>query len=357
MDCNKKNSIGSSNFLKIKHRFLRGSIQKQSLILIWYSMIVTAIAVILLSIGNNTSLFNYQFLIDSNKMLFYVGAFDGVDAGTLSTKSDYNRVTHILHTFTLILIVAIWQAVLIFKMMQVDKGIQLSNYITYTEWLGEKSLEFRFLNDGFNTLYNVKITALLRIKPSNGPYRSYRLNIRNSEIPILEVGMPYGIDIETGVIKNVNTEMLFIDSGRSQNDKSSYLPVVEYKETKDNSCEDGAVELLPHPLNKEYLNNINRKEMPHEAQILVMVEAFDDFLEQTIIVNKRYNYHKLQEGRCANIESRLEQAEKTKNKEKIEEAKDYISNPENYDKGWIMFNRDEVWSKFNQPFEQKEKNL
>jgi hypothetical protein len=348
MNCNKEDSIGSHKFLKIRHKFLNDSLIKQSLNLFLYAVIATVIATIALSFGNNASLFSTVFLLDAGQMLFYVGSFDGADAGTLSISSDFNRVSHILHTFSLILIVAIWQAVLIFKMMQTDEGIQLSNYITYYNYgvlkKDEKtSLVFRLMNDGFNTVYNVKITALLRIKPSKGPYRHYKLNVLDSEIASLEVGMPYSIYIDTGEIENVDKHAKFIDSG-SIVDK--YKVIKKYKEDK----EGDEIKKLPlfHKQHKDV------QEIPDETWIVVIIEAFDDFLDQINITKKVYDYHKVKEGRWENIESRLEQAEDSKDKKNIAKVKESIKNPENADKLWLIFDRDEVWSKFNQPFEQKE---
>ena len=347
MNFNKQDSIGSHKFLKIRHKFLNGSLIKQSLNLFLYAIIATIVATIALSFGNNASLVSTVFLLEAGQMLFYVGLFDGADAGTLNISSDFNRISHILHTFALILIVAIWQAVLIFKMMQTDEGVQLSNYITYYNDLekDEKtSLVFRLMNDGFNTVYNVKITVLLRIKPSKGPYRHYKLNVRNPEIASLEVGMPYSMFVDTGKIENVDKFAILIDSGDK---KDGFKAVEKYQET-DNGFE---VQSLPHPARN------NGQEIPDETWIVVLIEAFDDFLDQTNITKKVYDYHKVQEGYWENIESRLEQAEDSKDEKNIAKVKESIKNPENANKSWIIFDRDEVWNKFNQPFEQKEKNL
>ncbi len=265
-------------------------------------------------------------------MLFYVGSFDGADAGTLNIASDFNRITHILHTFILILIVAIWQAVLIFKMMQTDESIQLSNYISYYDNHNKHektSLVFRLLNDGFNTIYNVKVTAFLRIKPSQGPYRHYKLNTRDSEISSLEVGMPYSIFIDTGKINNVGKTAILIDSG-----EAPYNIVKDYKEGKGGF----EVECIPHP-------DINNS-TPDECWIVILVEAFDDFLDQTNITKQVYKFSEVKRGEFFNIHSRVELAEdgsKGKTKQEVNEA---VSK----DKAWAIFGRDEVWNNFNKPF-------
>jgi hypothetical protein len=320
--------------------FLKNSLFNQSLIILKWAIFTTFFAIALLFYVNNkipSSDLSFSFV--ALKILFYIDTFENLTVegfGLNSTTTNHN--INLVHTFVLVLLVVIWQAVLIFKMMQTDDSIILSENISCRDYLGEPVLELRLLNDGFSTLYNINITALLRIKSSDGIHRHYHLHLKNPRIPILEVGMPYGIYIETGIINDDTTKMCLIHNGENY--------ISEYKERD----LDKTIDLLPHPNNKKYLSSENKKEIPFGACILIITEGFDKFLQQNVIISNEYIYHKLKYGRHTNIESRLEHAEKTENQKIIEKAKDRINNPKKYGKGWTVFDRDEVLCKFNLPF-------
>jgi hypothetical protein len=153
---------------------------------------------------------------------------------------------------------------------------------------------------------------LLRIKPSNGPYRHYKLTVRDPFIGSLEVGMPYSIFINTGEIKNVEYTAVFIDSGKNDG-TSSYEPIDKYTEDNKGFC----VTEIPHPK----LMKKEGKPLPDEAWIIILIESFDDFLDQTNITKKVYDYLKIKNEEFTDIESKLETARREESSKKIKEDK------------------------------------
>lgn len=325
---------------KYRHGFLNDSILIQSIHILKFALLTVLIFVAILFYVNDKSPFSdFSFSFVALKILFYIDTFDnltveGFDLGSIAINHNINLV----HTFILVLLVVVWQAVLIFKMMQTDESIIVSEGITYYPKKAEgkevqsSSVVFRLMNEGFNTVYNVNVTAFLRIKPSNGPYRHYKLTVRDPFIASLEVGMPYAIFINTGEIKNVEYKADFIDLGKcdeyelkeeykdsskgikrienyiKNDEKNSYKLIEEYTES-DNGF---LVKKIPHPLERT-----RGKPIPDEAWIVVLIESFDDFLDQTNITKKVYDYHNIQNKEFTDIESKLETVRREESRKKI----------------------------------------
>lgn len=313
---NKLKNYLSYKSREFRYNFLNDSILKQSLRILKYALLTVIIFVALLFYVNDKSVvYDFSFAFIALKVLFYIDTFDnltveGFELGSVAINHNINLV----HTFILVLLVVVWQAVLIFKMMQTDESIVVSKDITYypmknteSEGIQPSSVAFRLMNDGFNTVYNVNITAFLKIKPANGPYRHYKLTVRDPFISSLEVGMPYQMFINTGVVSNVEFKAVFIDSG-----KPAYTPETKYIEDK--NCSEA--KKIPHPL-----YNKSDRPIPDEAWIVVLIEAFDDFLDQTNITKKVYDYHNLKNEEFTSIESKLEAARRIESYKKIKKDK------------------------------------
>lgn len=205
----------------------------------------------------------------------------------------------LLHKSILVFLIAIWQAVLIFKMLLTKPEIELSRIMCYYNLdcrLSEQdhnSLVFRLVNFGHEDVFKVKITAQLRVLIEESPgsqttktFRHYNLSVTSPDIPVLEPNMPYLIFIKTGLVENVGRKAYLITGSDNKEiaEGKLMLEVLNFN-------------------NQGSPKYIDLQLKDNQAQIIVLVEVFDDLLDQNDITKKTWNLNDRENIKLARFKS------------------------------------------------------
>ena len=249
-------------------KFLEKSIKFQSLVAIFVMLIGTLVFVILMRLFVNS---------DIEQSLWEVVVLDGADLLEMYGSSAYIPIAiKILYASFLVFSIAIWQAIIIFKMLLTSPDIQISEVFCYynserrAEGQDYDSVVFGMVNRSKQNLFNVKVKAQLRVNIQN-VLRLYNLKVTAPEIPMLEHNMPFKVYIRTGKISNVDRSAYFLTDDQMN-------PVSQGKPISLNLVEDDAL-----------------IDLRKSGELLVFIEVFDDLLDQNNITFKKFKFSEIKE--------------------------------------------------------------
>jgi hypothetical protein len=218
--------------------------------------------------------------------------YASIGVGNNNINYDSLMIINLVHKSILVFLIAIWQALIIFKMLLTKPSVSLSNILCYykkqhrMDEQNHNSFVFRLVNLGRDNLFRVKISAQLSIKISD-TFRYYDLNVTSPIIPIFEPDMPYRIFIKTGIVDNVGRKAyLLTDSDQHELEENKFMLYT----------------LIDNHGVLDVNEKIDMTDPKNKATIIVMVEVFDDLLDQEEIILKRYAFHEdLRTGKFKDI--------------------------------------------------------
>ncbi len=270
------------NMRKLWIRFIEKPIVYQTIAFSMLMAITTLIFIIasgLISIHNENTTTSLLAIGYTNLVINDVNDLYGQHQLTSSIKMHLLIILSLMHKFIMIFLLAIWQAVLIFKMLLTKPSVHVSKILCYynaARRLSEQdhnSLVFRLANLGSEDLYKVNISAQLRILIEESPgndktttFRYYDLEVTSPNIPVLEPNMPYLIFIKTGLVKNVGRKAFLITDEHDDeiNTSAPIFKIENFNNTGDTL-------------------KIDLRSQNNSASIIVLIEVFDDLLDQNDI--------------------------------------------------------------------------
>lgn len=178
---------------RIWHHYIRSGFGLQIGVSLVLVILVTALFAAVLFFVNRESNVSLLSLVSDL-------AFD-------NPTGDVSKTSKSIYQSSLILILAVWQAVFLARLITRPHDFRFSQKMAlypYNKLKGRSSspmLVFRLMNDGISDLYNVEIDATLIVfNPRTQVIQHFRCKVINNRIPVFRRNMPFWIAIETGEV-------------------------------------------------------------------------------------------------------------------------------------------------------------